>query len=237
MTAAGPMSPTLMDRIYRPQRRIYDLTRKYYLFGRDRLLDGMAVQPGETRGGDRLRNRAQPYSYRAPVPAGTPDRHRAIVGHARHRTRLSGPLSRRRPLAPGTAETLTAQDLGLRGGADHILFSYVLSMVADPATAIDRACRWSARAERSTWSTSAISPVYPGGCPTAPQLAPLLSCPPPTSRGTASCRARPGEPRHTSSSRSCLAATPSYCAFAWPDIRAMWPSKVPLVRCAIDARS
>lgn len=36
-----------MDRMYRIQRYFYDLTRKYYLLGRDQLLDEMAVQPGE----------------------------------------------------------------------------------------------------------------------------------------------------------------------------------------------
>lgn len=36
-----------MDRMYRMQRYFYDLTRKYYLLGRDQLLDDMNVQPGE----------------------------------------------------------------------------------------------------------------------------------------------------------------------------------------------
>lgn len=35
----------LMDRIYRHQRHVYDLTRKYYLLGRDRLISGL--QPPE----------------------------------------------------------------------------------------------------------------------------------------------------------------------------------------------
>jgi S-adenosylmethionine-diacylgycerolhomoserine-N-methlytransferase len=35
-----------MDAIYRWQRPIYDLTRKYYLFGRDGLIDGLALGPG-----------------------------------------------------------------------------------------------------------------------------------------------------------------------------------------------
>jgi S-adenosylmethionine-diacylgycerolhomoserine-N-methlytransferase len=34
---------TLMDGVYRHQRHIYDLTRKYYLLGRDRLLQGLDV--------------------------------------------------------------------------------------------------------------------------------------------------------------------------------------------------
>src|SRR5204862_213321 len=35
-----------MDAIYRSQRHIYDLTRKYYLLGRDALIDGIAPPPG-----------------------------------------------------------------------------------------------------------------------------------------------------------------------------------------------
>ena len=33
-----------MDRMYRHQRYIYDLTRKYYLFGRDKLIAELPVQ-------------------------------------------------------------------------------------------------------------------------------------------------------------------------------------------------
>jgi S-adenosylmethionine-diacylgycerolhomoserine-N-methlytransferase len=36
-----------MDRMYRMQRYFYDLTRKYYLLGRDRLLREMHVRSGE----------------------------------------------------------------------------------------------------------------------------------------------------------------------------------------------
>ena len=35
-----------MDRIYRHQRHVYDLTRKHYLLGRDRLIDGLHPAPG-----------------------------------------------------------------------------------------------------------------------------------------------------------------------------------------------
>ena len=37
-----------MDGVYRHQRHIYDLTRKYYLLGRDRLLAGLDVPPEGT---------------------------------------------------------------------------------------------------------------------------------------------------------------------------------------------
>jgi len=42
-TAAGHM-----DAIYRTQRHIYDLTRKYYLLGRDRMIAELNVPPGGT---------------------------------------------------------------------------------------------------------------------------------------------------------------------------------------------
>lgn len=41
-------SGELMDRIYRWQRHIYDATRKYYLFGRDRLIADLAPPAGGT---------------------------------------------------------------------------------------------------------------------------------------------------------------------------------------------
>ena len=39
---------TEMDAIYRVQRHIYDASRKYYLLGRDGLLDGLDPPPGGT---------------------------------------------------------------------------------------------------------------------------------------------------------------------------------------------
>jgi S-adenosylmethionine-diacylgycerolhomoserine-N-methlytransferase len=40
-------STELMNRTYRHQRHIYDLTRKYFLLGRDRLLDDLAPRDGD----------------------------------------------------------------------------------------------------------------------------------------------------------------------------------------------
>lgn len=36
-----------MDDMYRLQRHIYDLTRRYYLLGRDRLIEDLGAKPGE----------------------------------------------------------------------------------------------------------------------------------------------------------------------------------------------
>jgi S-adenosylmethionine-diacylgycerolhomoserine-N-methlytransferase len=40
-------SAELMNRTYRHQRHIYDFTRKYFLLGRDRLIDGLAPRQGD----------------------------------------------------------------------------------------------------------------------------------------------------------------------------------------------
>ena len=43
--SSGGNHAALMDSIYRGQRHIYDFTRKYYLFGRDTLIDGLDARP------------------------------------------------------------------------------------------------------------------------------------------------------------------------------------------------
>ncbi len=43
MSAVEHSHAELMDGVYRYQRHVYDLTRKYYLLGRDRLIDGLDV--------------------------------------------------------------------------------------------------------------------------------------------------------------------------------------------------
>ncbi len=49
MTSAATPSgdhSVLMDSIYRSQRHFYDATRKYFLFGRDRLIEELDLSPG-----------------------------------------------------------------------------------------------------------------------------------------------------------------------------------------------
>src|SRR5687767_7337903 len=45
--AASSNHPSLMDGVYRYQRHIYNLTRKYYLFGRDRMVRQLGLKPDE----------------------------------------------------------------------------------------------------------------------------------------------------------------------------------------------
>lgn len=45
VSTTKPGHATLMDNVYKGQRHIYDLTRKYYLFGRDTLIEGLDARP------------------------------------------------------------------------------------------------------------------------------------------------------------------------------------------------
>ena len=44
----GANHAALMDGVYRWQRHVYDVTRKYYLLGRDRMIAGLGVPAGGT---------------------------------------------------------------------------------------------------------------------------------------------------------------------------------------------
>ncbi|CDI09082.1 MULTISPECIES: class I SAM-dependent methyltransferase [Rhizobium/Agrobacterium group] len=48
VSLADSAHASLMDRMYRHQRHIYDITRKYYLLGRDRTISGLNVPKGGT---------------------------------------------------------------------------------------------------------------------------------------------------------------------------------------------
>ncbi len=48
MTAARPSDAERMDRHYRYQRFIYDLTRTHYLIGRKHLIADLNPAPGQT---------------------------------------------------------------------------------------------------------------------------------------------------------------------------------------------
>jgi S-adenosylmethionine-diacylgycerolhomoserine-N-methlytransferase len=129
-----------MERMYRPQRLIYDLTRKYYLFGRDRLIAEMGLLPGERvidigcGTGRNLEAIARRYPGArlfgldaAAVMLATTEKRFARAG-------LATP-----GLARASAEELDSEaSFGIEA-ADHILFSYSLSMMDDPILALERA--------------------------------------------------------------------------------------------------
>lgn len=48
MSSVESNHAALMDGVYRYQRHIYDLTRKFYLLGRDRMIAALEAAPGDT---------------------------------------------------------------------------------------------------------------------------------------------------------------------------------------------
>lgn len=121
----------LMDRQYRYQRYIYDWSRKYYLLGRDTLLQEMVVQPGETVleiGCGTARNLLK-MAYRFPrAKLFGVDASSAMLEVAR--TKLYNTLYQDRiTLRQGLAGQFSYQDFGLEQPFDHVVFSYVLSMI------------------------------------------------------------------------------------------------------------
>ena len=122
----------LMDRVYRRQRHIYDFTRKYYLFGRDRLIGQLALKPSECLvevGCGTARNLiAIAHRYPGAMLFGL-DASEAMLETARAAVRRAG-LDGRIILAQGLAEELSPARFGLES-FDRVMFSYSLSMIPD----------------------------------------------------------------------------------------------------------
>ena len=126
----------LMDSVYRGQRHIYDLTRKYYLFGRDRLIAGLDARPGSTV---------------LEIGCGT-GRNLALVarrwpGASLHGLDLSSEMLKSAratiggsaALALGDATDFSAQTLFGRSEFDRVILSYATSMIPDWRAALDQA--------------------------------------------------------------------------------------------------
>lgn len=122
-----------LDRYYGVAHRIYDVTRKHYLLGRDRAIDELLERPWRTLvevgpgTGRNLRriHEARPWARLAGLEPARPMRE-----HARERCPWATFLG-------GFAEDAR---LGRFFGAppDRVLFSYCLSMVPDPAGTLRR---------------------------------------------------------------------------------------------------
>lgn len=130
-----------MDRIYRYQRHIYDLTRKYYLLGRDTLIaeldppSGGSVLEVGCGTGRNLIHAARVYRsarlYGIDISA-----EMLATGEARiARDGLGGRIR----LAQGDATAFDAAHLFRQDAYDRIFLSYTLSMIPDWRAALSKA--------------------------------------------------------------------------------------------------
>jgi S-adenosylmethionine-diacylgycerolhomoserine-N-methlytransferase len=136
--AQGTGHAALMDSVYKGQRHIYDLTRKYYLFGRDTLIAGLDARPGmrvlEVACGTG-RNLAKIKAKWPGVQLYGLDISEEMLKNAR---RALGPEAR---LGQGDACAFSpAQLFGEKvAGFERIVLSYSLSMIPDWEGALDHA--------------------------------------------------------------------------------------------------
>ena len=130
-----------MDGVYRGQRHIYDLTRKYYLLGRDQLIDELAPQPGahvlEIGCGTGRNLIAAARCWPGANFYGI-DISEEMLKTARASIARAG-LSRRVRVARGDATDFDPKTLFRIAGFDRIFQSYTLSMIPDWRGAIHEA--------------------------------------------------------------------------------------------------
>ena len=131
--ARGDNHALLMDRIYRRQRYIYDFTRKYYLFGRDRLISQMALRPGARVvevGCGTARNLVKIASAYPEVELFGLDASAEMLASARRAVEHAGIAAKVR-LVHGYAEALSPALFGESKAFDAVVYSYSLSMIPD----------------------------------------------------------------------------------------------------------
>ncbi len=134
MTAAAAGNhAALMDRIYRRQRYIYDFTRKYYLFGRDRLIRQLALKPGARVievGCGTARNLVKIARRYPGVKLYGLDASSEMLSTAAQSLAQAG-LTGEVKLIQAYAEALSPALFGETAPFDAVVFSYSLSMIPD----------------------------------------------------------------------------------------------------------
>ncbi len=131
-----------MDAVYTLQRHVYDLTRKYYLLGRDRLIhrleppvNGHVLEIGCGTARNLARAaRRYPGARFYGIDIST-----AMLRTARAKLAAQG-LQRQCRVALGDATAFSAQGLFGRTAFDRIFASYTLSMIPEWERALDHAC-------------------------------------------------------------------------------------------------
>ena len=146
MTSARSLRPRvrharLMDDLYRHQRHVYDFTRKYYLLGRDRLIDGLNIPDGGRvleLGCGTGRNLVVAAQRNPQALFYGIDISRQMLENADAAARRTGVGGRIFTLS-GDAETVDARSEFTVLGFDRVFFSYALSMVPDWRRALTNA--------------------------------------------------------------------------------------------------
>jgi len=133
MSAGQHSHGALMDRVYGRQRHFYNLTRRYYLIGRDRLICGLELQPGQSLveiGCGTARNLiAIAHRYPQARLFGL-DASAAMLETARDHVARAG-LTGRIMLIHAYGEALEPPLFGRTEGFNAVVFSYSLSMIPD----------------------------------------------------------------------------------------------------------
>jgi S-adenosylmethionine-diacylgycerolhomoserine-N-methlytransferase len=137
-----------MDRMYRFTRHVYDVTRRYYLLGRDRLLERVVTARNTATlevGCGTARNLIKLAARQEPGQLYGLDASHEMLETAAHSIERSLPAARtdgREPivLRQGLAEQLDAQRMfGRDQPFDTVFFSYCLSMIPTWPGALDAA--------------------------------------------------------------------------------------------------
>jgi S-adenosylmethionine-diacylgycerolhomoserine-N-methlytransferase len=140
---AGMTAGAHMDRIYRRQRHIYDLTRKYYLLGRDALIRELAPPSGGSvlevgcGTGRNLICAARRYPEARFFGL---DISPAMLATARAHVARAG-LAKRITLAEADATGFDPAALFGEKQFDRVFLSYTLSMIPDWRAALEHASR------------------------------------------------------------------------------------------------
>jgi S-adenosylmethionine-diacylgycerolhomoserine-N-methlytransferase len=131
-----------MDDMYRWTRYVYDLSRKYYLLGRDRLLREMGLQPDDRVleiGCGTARNLIRLARERPDIHGYGLDASTEMLATATTKVKARG-LEKRITLTHCLAEDLDyRKTFGLDAPFDAAFFSYSLSMIPTWPQAIDAA--------------------------------------------------------------------------------------------------
>lgn len=133
-----------MDRMYRRQRHVYDLTRKFYLLGRDELIAALQPPPGAAvleiacGTGRNLVRAARAYPKARFFGL---DVSEAMLATARAHVAAAG-LSGRIALARGDATAFDPQALFGVAAFDRVFVSYALSMIPPWERAAAEAAAW-----------------------------------------------------------------------------------------------